>query len=218
MGDSRSSALSTAKTSYELRTAWAGIDSETVEELKRAQRQLSAELFALKDQVSRFSAGSTEFMVTYKRLAPTSTFETVCVSEFRQHLEAARPGFINVEAAERYADLLGAFGRSKDFIDTRVLQPLGRIHERCESSKQQALKLCIEGSFHKLDGFLEEDFNLTKLRHAAWLEGRVIWREERLFVGLLSLISYCLEAVDSVSLDLDEYMSGFVPHGDLADD
>jgi len=178
-------------------------------QVKQTQRALSHTLASLKDEASQFAASCNEFMVTYKRLIPPNIVQTTCLREFQQNVNSARaePTCINTQAVDRYAKLLSSILQATMDIDYSVVQHLAQIHARAETSKQRELKAVIVDTLRRLETILDVNFDISVLIHPVW-RTKIIVREEGLFLGLLSLISYCVEYVDGISHNLDEYMSG----------
>lgn len=90
-------------------------------------------------------------------------------------------------------------------MEENIVHPLCQVRALCEKDKQQKLKKTIKDACAEMLTKLRPDADLQKIRHREW-ELKVLYREQNLFYGLISLVPMCLDRLTTIDLSTDEYI------------
>lgn len=184
-------------------------DIEMLKQIKDYQQDLASTILTLKDDVNKFDQTLGKFLMVYKQNISGKVQRVTTVAQMNDHLAEFKEKSVDLSAFDHYKTMLDNLREVLVEMETNISYPLAQIHAQCETPAQRKVKQKIKDSNLEWQQQLEPESDLNSLRHPDW-KNKILLREQRLFLGLVSLPVYATEAVKDIDLSLDEYLSGIL--------
>ncbi|ESP02614.1 hypothetical protein LOTGIDRAFT_237861 [Lottia gigantea] len=177
--------------------------------LRESQKILQNHVMKCRDQETVFDRNLGEFIMEVKGMLPENVTSINNLKEFVTNLKMAkgtnRKGFPYIEQYLITIEMIREAFAELEFI---ILHPLAQIHAACETDNQRLLKKSVFETHTDMTKRLKSDQDLQKIVHKEW-ENKVLFRERKLLLGLVSLIPLSLEKILDIDHMVDEYITSY---------
>ncbi|KAK6167562.1 hypothetical protein SNE40_021559 [Patella caerulea] len=202
--------LSTAMDRLSLKKSQNGISM--VKRLREAQKQIVEMTCNLRDEETQFEQNLSTFILNVKQILPTNILAINTLKEFHTNIKIAK-GTKGVKAEtfetiDHYFRTLQQLRKALAQVERIVWYPLSQIHAACENESQKTTKKSIKDTLTETVNMLKVDSDLQRVNYKEW-EGKILFREQKLFLGLVSLVPLALEKILDIDHMVDEYITDF---------
>lgn len=181
-----------------------------ISDVKQFQRStLHQRIQDLRDKELFLEKNLGDFLHTVQRALPPDYETLSSLKEFKTDMTVAiGVGVTGMEKVKLFLSSLDFLQSLIAQLEAHVYFPLLLIPVRCESEKQRDLKMALERVLAQLQALVKPTSSLSEVKFKQW-EMKLLPRERKLFMGLISVIPLGLKMVIDFDDFIDEYFDGF---------
>jgi hypothetical protein len=180
-----------------------------IKKVKKYMPTLAEHLMMLKDQLNRFDQILGEFIMLMKQNLPKGLEKINTYEEFLELIGA----FQTTKTDAKRERTLAIYTKVRDSIKVAIIDfedhithPLLQVHGGCETPYQQQLKRKMRDSIREMNMHLRPDYDFYNLNHKEW-QAKVLLTEQKLFLGLISVLAKSVSTLTDADVQTDEYLS-----------
>ncbi|KAK2166274.1 hypothetical protein LSH36_40g09022 [Paralvinella palmiformis] len=182
---------------------------EMIKVVKRYIPTLAEHVLMLKDTLNRFDQSLGEFIMIMKQNLPKEV-DKICT--YKQFLELADE-IRKKKPDSSHNKILSIYAKVRDHIklevrefEDHVLHPLLQVHGSCETLHQREIKGHMRAGLRETRERLKPDYDFYQLNHKEW-QAKVLLNEQKLFLGLISVLASSVTTLLEADTQTDEYLS-----------
>ena len=180
-----------------------------IQQVKEYQKKMSSDILCLKDEFYNTEACLGELIFILKRNMPKDVEQ---ISTYKM-FESITAGLkdkrdINQKPINQFKNTLSAALTILKEILVNLCDRLMQVHTAMETIQQSERKVFMKRACLDIMKVLEPDYDLTRLKHlrVGWQE-KILLREQKMFLGFVSLLPCAVDTITEIDQNLDEYLS-----------